>query len=336
MGSRIFIHHDGALGDVLLSLPAMRLIRGDSNFIHLAANPDIAGLLLEAGFIKEASRVGSSIYLSLYSGVLDDNAMRFFSQFERALVFTARETSVIDINIRTVLPDTIVIQTIPDEKINTAEFRLRQLADKSKIVVPCNVLTYEYTSTYLKISPDRLEYTREFLLHSGYDSRRPIIAVHPGSGGAKKCWMRENYLELIEILMRKHAPYIIIFSGPAESDSCKAEINNFINGKKHIIHITGEELIMVASLLKLCNIYLGNDSGISHLASMLCRKVIVLFGPTDHLLWRPPFENVAIISSDYQCAPCDTKMLKDCMDTGCLSKIPVSRVYEEIVNLLGK
>jgi heptosyltransferase III len=39
--------------------------------------------------------------------------------------------------------------------------------------------------------------------------------------------------------------------------------------------------------LSLCDIYIGNDSGFSHLAGLLGRRAVVLFGPTDPLVWKP-------------------------------------------------
>lgn len=331
----VFIHHDGALGDVILSLPAIGLIRGD-NFLHLAARDDIAEFLRKAAFINESTRLSSSFYLSLYTGSHDVYLKRFFSQFEKAFVFSIKEPSIIANSIKKLLPETIEIKTIPDDntKVNVAEFRLRQLANKCKIFIPEKIFTQEYISALLRIPSINIEQAKGFLLKSGYDNKRPLIAIHPGSGGAKKCWEIEYFFELVDLLLRKYKPFIVILSGHAESDSSKAKINNFIKGKSNILHISDNELIMVSSFLSLCDIYLGNDSGISHLASLLCQKVVVIFGPTDPLLWKPPYDNVRVITSDCKCMPCNPLMLNNCRDKRCFTEISVSRVYEEIENLL--
>lgn len=330
----VFIHHDGALGDVILSLPAIGLIRGD-NFLHLAARDDIAGFLRKTEFINESTRLSSSFYLPLYTGNQDVHLKRFFSQFEKAFVFSIKEPSIIASSIKKLLPETIEIKTVPDDntKVNVAEFRLRQLVNKCKIFIPEKIFTQEYASTLLRIPSINIEQAMGFLLNSGYDNESPLIAIHPGSGGAQKCWGIEYFFELVDALLKEYKPFVVILSGHAESASIKAEINNFIKGKRNILHISDNELIMVSSFLSLCDIYLGNDSGISHLASLLSQKVVVIFGPTDPLLWKPPYDNVRVISSDYKCAPCDALILNNCKDKRCLKEITVSRVYEEIVNL---
>ncbi len=330
MNSKVFIHHDGALGDVILSLPAMSLIRAHSDFIHLAARADIVNLLLQLGFIEEATRADSSKYLSLYAGCPDEHLRSFLGQFHKAFIFTANEDTVIASSLKNILFETSLIKTIPSENsnIHIAEFRLKQLADSPQ-------LTADETSNYLKIPQVCLQRSYELLINSGYKKNSPLLAIHPGSGGLKKCWALEYYFELIDLLMRRYNPFVIIFSGSAESETAKAEINNFISGKRNIVHIFDTELIMAASLLSLCDIYLGNDSGISHLASLFCRYVVAIFGPTDPSLWKPASKNTVIISSDSECAPCNKIILRECEERRCLSGIPVSRVYKVIEDLFA-
>lgn len=336
MSYKIFIHHDGALGDVLLSLPAISLIQGD-NFLHLAAKDDIASFLLKVGFINETTRVSSSFYLSLYTGSEDVQLKRFFSQFDKAFVFSIKKPSVIADNIKKLLPETIEIKTIPDEyiKTNAAEFRLKQLANKCNISIPEKIFTGKYASNFLNIPPAIIKNAKSILIDSGFYNVSPLIALHPGSGGVHKCWAIENYFEVIEALCRDYKPFILIFSGHAEPDSFKAKINNFIKGKRNILHISDNELFMVSAFLSLCDIYLGNDSGISHLASLVCQRVIVIFGPTDPFVWKPPYNNVRAISSDYKCAPCNHLMLKSCERKKCIEEISVSLIYNEIKHLLN-
>ncbi len=334
MSHKIFIHHDGALGDVLLSLPAICLIKGD-NFLHLSARDEIAGFLLKAGVINQHSRLSSSFYLPLYTDSKDISLKRFFSQFGKAFVFSTKDPSIVANSIKKLLPETTEIKTIPDKniKINAAEFRLRQLANKCKIFIPKNIFTQQYASTLLKISLINIDTARNFLFNSGYDNKSPLISIHLGSGGVQKCWAIENYFEIIEALLRDYKPFMLIFSGHAESVSTKAMINNFIKGKRNIIHISNTELMMVSSLLSLSDIYLGNDSGVSHLASLLCHKSVVIFGPTDPLIWKPPYANVMVISSNYECSPCDASMLRDCEYKRCLAEISVSTVLNKLRNL---
>lgn len=327
---KIFIYHDGAIGDVLLSLPAISLIRKD-NFLHLAAGQYIGELLLKAYFVDETTRLGSSFYLNLFSDRLDDKLKKFFGQFNKAFVFSTKVPTAVASNISKVIPEIIEIKTIPDENIkyNVSEYRLKQLADKNKIFITENIFTYQYASRFLQIPSANIKQAKEFLHYNRYDSTKPLIAIHPGSGGKQKCWPLDSYFELIDILLSQNA-FVQIFSGYTESDMVKERINNFVEKRRNLIHISNNELIMVASFLSLSNIYIGNDSGISHLAAMLCEKVIVIFGPTDHLLWKPPYNNAKVISANFECAPCNISKSIHCFDKKCLNELSVFDVYEEI------
>lgn len=325
MKSKVFIHHDGALGDVLLSLPAINLIHKTSSSLHLAAKSEIALLFKQLGIAEDISEPESALYLPLYTGCLDTRLRNFLSRFEKAFVFTSRNNSLFTDSLKTILPDTKIIKTIPPENsnIHVSEFRIRQLEGMAEI--SCNAKDEK-----ANIPLVWLKEAHQLLINSGYFRESPLISIHPGSGGARKCWKLENYLELAKILSEDYKSFVIIFSGPAESDADKTAINNFINGKRNIIHISMNELILVSALLNFSDLYIGNDSGISHLASLFCKNVIVIFGPTNPILWRPAGDNVIVITSEQRCAPCSETISINCSDRKCLIDIQISKIIEKI------
>jgi len=123
------------------------------------------------------------------------------------------------------------------------------------------------------------------------------MVFHPGSGGRKKCWPLENYFRLVEKLINRRTCRIIFLTGPAEEPEVADDVHGFAHRHKRVAHMRNEPLIMVACLLAACDLYVGNDSGISHLAAAVSGKAIVLFGPTDPLLWRPLGKGIQVISA---------------------------------------
>ena len=116
----------------------------------------------------------------------------------------------------------------------------------------------------------------------------------------------------------------------------KNEIEHFTNkNKKQSMHLKKADLITVAALLQRSSLYIGNDSGITHLASAVNNSVIALFGPTDPILWAPFNKNIKIISSERECAPCGEDR-HACKNPDCLSEIPVSLVFREAVSFLDQ
>lgn len=326
MQYKAFIHHDGALGDLLLSLPAIDLIK-DNKFIHIAARQDVGEFLFRVGFVNQTSSPGSSLYLSLYNDDdMDDKLRNFLLQFSESLIFSINSPSVIASKIRKIMP-TYEIKTIPVEsrKINIAHFRLGQLKSQYNISIPNNIFSYDYAKNLLNIPEHYLGDAKKILFNSGYDNERLLFAIHPGSGGARKCWQIENYFQIVERLLKYKGVFFIFLSGYAEEKFIKDKIDKFIEGRRNVIHISDAELTMVAAFLSLCHLYLGNDSGVSHLAALFCKKVVVIFGITEASLWKPPYDNVKVIQPDEQ-----YYLIKN----DCIQRISVDRVFNEVVNIM--
>jgi len=288
---KTFIHHDGALGDVLLSLPCIRVIRDNSDFIHMAGPPDVADVLRETGYVHETSPAGMALFTSLYSKGMERAAIDFLEQFDHAVVFTRRGDSLLVANIEKVIPRTEIVITIPPEgeKSHVAQFRLNQLGFGGKS---------DDLQSRLTIPSLYREKGKEFLVrYFGTEGRGPLIAFHPGSGGKRKCWPLENYFNLVEKMFHRYACRVLFLTGPAEEPEVADEIFRFARRHKGVIHVRNEPLIMVAGLLANSDGYVGNDSGITHLAAAVNGKVTVLFGPSDPFLWRPLGTGVQVVSA---------------------------------------
>ncbi|HEX8949219.1 MAG TPA: glycosyltransferase family 9 protein [Dissulfurispiraceae bacterium] len=325
---KTFVHHDGALGDVLLSLPALDVIREAPGVVHFAGRPDIADLLKNAGYVEETSPADSALFLSLYAEDIDERAGEFLAGFGRAFVFTMKGDSPLAGSIGKVVPDTKTVLAVPPggSRVHLAEFRLRQLApDRDS----CR-------DAHLAVPAVYRERARQFLADaagrdtaSALDAGRPLIVLHPGSGGAIKCWPLERFLGLIGRLEEEYDPVLLILSGPAESPEWKESIRRFARGRGATVHAEGVELITVAALLDMSSLYIGNDSGITHLAAAAGGNVVAVFGPTDPALWRPCGSRVSVLLPKAACAPCEP-LMRGNSDCGmeCLYGISEERVFE--------
>jgi heptosyltransferase III len=121
------------------------------------------------------------------------------------------------------------------------------------------------------------------------------IAIHPGSGAVEKCWPTSRFAEVIKRLWEQSYP-VLLLSGPADTE----RVNDLLQdlspppGPGIFQMLTHAPLLEVAQHLQQCRCYLGNDSGITHLAAMLGIPTVAIFGPTDPKIWRPvgPFVKV--------------------------------------------
>jgi ADP-heptose:LPS heptosyltransferase len=106
-----------------------------------------------------------------------------------------------------------------------------------------------------------------------------FILILPGSGSKAKNWPAENFVSLATILAPRIRSLAIL--GPAESGL------EPLFDAAGITVIARLELAEVAALARLSQGFIGNDSGVSHLAAASGAPGVVIFGPTDPQRWRP-------------------------------------------------
>ena len=124
-------------------------------------------------------------------------------------------------------------------------------------------------------------------------SKRPVIAVHPGSGSPYKNWELSRWRD---VLLRLHEAdptrRFLVSTGEAEESA----VSKFLEGLDAldlpILKANRLPLPVLGAALAECRLYLGHDSGISHLASAVGVPSVVLFGPTEDSVWAPQHEHV--------------------------------------------
>jgi len=146
-------------------------------------------------------------------------------------------------------------------------------------------------------------------LRSRHDlTDRPYIIVHVGSGSPLKNWT--GFAALVEIWPRSRRESLVVVRGPVEVErevACPGAVT-----------VTTPTLPQLVSLLRGANAYLGNDSGVSHLAAAVGARCVVLFGPTDPATWAP-LGDVQVLHSTDPCARCPDSTL-------CVHRLPVDQV----------
>lgn len=126
---------------------------------------------------------------------------------------------------------------------------------------------------------------------------RRWMVVHAGSGGAWKCWPAARYAELCLELWRKFGAAVLLVEGPADARQVGAVWRELqMRGQPGpVVHSTGLALRQLAAVLSCCDVYVGNDSGVTHLAAALDVPVVALFGPTDPRMWAPRGSYVSVL-----------------------------------------
>ena len=124
--------------------------------------------------------------------------------------------------------------------------------------------------------------------------RAPWIAVHPGSGSLQKNWPADRWSELGVALLRQRSNLRLLLLGGEADTAAIAAISQSLPPERVRV-VEHAPLPRVAALMAACDLFLGHDSGISHLAAATGIPAVLLFGPSDPAVWAPPQPRVRII-----------------------------------------
>jgi ADP-heptose:LPS heptosyltransferase len=285
--NRILVIRGGAIGDFILTLPALKALRDARPGAHI----EILGykhiaVLAEKRFYAEAVRsieYGPLARFFAGNSELPADLADYFASFDLVLSYLYDPDQIFETNVRRCGVDNLVCG--PARVVENAGHAARQLAQ------PVESLGINVVDLAERIFPsveDR-EFAREFL----GSMPQPIIAIHPGSGSQAKNWPLENWIDLFSSNNRfPNMERVLVISGEADqaqSEQLEREWKN-----RGVRFARNLPLPHLAAVLEHAT-FIGHDSGISHLAAAAGANCILLFGPTDPEIWAPENRNVQIL-----------------------------------------
>jgi ADP-heptose:LPS heptosyltransferase len=124
-------------------------------------------------------------------------------------------------------------------------------------------------------------------------THQPVI-IQPGSGGKHKCWHLDNFLSVGRMLASEGMDVVFLL-GPAEMERFDSSAKDKIGRVARIF--TSRSLADSLAVLSCAGGYIGNDSGITHLAAAMGIRTVAVFGPTDPAVYAPIGPAVTILRS---------------------------------------
>jgi ADP-heptose:LPS heptosyltransferase len=140
------------------------------------------------------------------------------------------------------------------------------------------------TDFYLK--PPDLEFAREWQKRANITQSQHIIAIFPYSRREYKRWPADHYVELCRKLAASPNIIPLLISGPGEANYCRAISDSAGLNRRHtlVFHDLGE----MAAVLRISNLYVGNDGGPKHLAVAVKTPTVTIFQNDPPEYWTPP------------------------------------------------
>ena len=167
----------------------------------------------------------------------------------------------------------------------------------------------------------------------------PVIGFNPGAAfGPAKQWPVEKFAQLAAIISHNYGDdgcAIMVFGTDVDSKAA-LQIREFsVRTPHHVLDMTGKTSLKQAmGLIKYCDAFVTNDSGLMHIAAGLGTPTIAIFGSTDHIATGPYSKNAIILRREMECSPClQTHCPKGHLN--CLESISSMDVYEDLVTMLS-
>ena len=321
----ILVIHQGALGDFILALPALEILRKAFPQAKsvIMGYPRILELVEKRFYAEEILSIDQKGMATFFvrEGSLDFNLSQFFKRFDLIVVFGRDGNGTLIGNLKRVCQGRILpINSSPpwDEKVHFTDHLLKQFTQHG--------FPASESKPKLHLKDSDREWAKDFWKRKSVtlEERAKLIILHPGSGSKRKVWPLDRFFSLAHTLRNHLGSKIFIVLGPAEGAETQKtfegeEPNSFILGK-------GLTLLQLASLMEGCWFFMGNDSGVSHMATALGLPTLVIFGPTDERVWSPRGEKTSVVRSGVPCSPCPQERFFQCKDFECLRGIEMVRV----------
>jgi len=269
---RVLVIFPGALGDLICFMPVLRALarRHQGTSIELMARAELARFAIGRMGVAAGHSIDRREVSCLFrdQSELDPFARGFFHQFDVIYSFFAAN----DADFRRCLT------AATDGAVSFHPFRPDGAGHICELYLHGINASGSQLDALIDLAPPDLESADQVLYSIGM-ARKKYYLIFPGSGGEAKNWKLNRFLQLATEISPLITPLAIL--GPAEAGMTRTLC------ERGIATFDDLDLPTVAALSHLSAGFVGNDSGVSHLAAASGARGVVIFGPTDPARWRP-------------------------------------------------
>ena len=277
---RTVVLHPGALGDVLLAIPALRALRAGApdDELVLAAQPRIGKLLAALGVVDRALAFDALGLHALFTAGAPGEPLRDLAAGARVVSwFGSRDAGFAD-RLRSLARESLIAPSVPADKLTVWEHLLASVA-----MLSAGAGSADAWREPIALREDVVDAGRRALDDAGWDGVRPLVILHPGAGGVAKRWPAEGFAVLAEAIVAMFGSEVVVHEGPADRDAVAS-----LRGRVRVpaLALVDPPLETLAGAIHHAALWAGNDSGVSHLAAVLGAPTLALFTAAN-LAWRP-------------------------------------------------
>jgi len=288
---RILVIRGGAIGDFVLTLPAIHALRErfPTAHVEILGHKQIIALA-DHRFYADATRsIDDASLARLFTpeSELPKAVFDYVEGFDLVLSFLSDQDKTFEQNIKRCGVQNY-IAAVPRALDSDKRHAAAQLARALRVI---GVTVTDFSAQLYPSEEDRV-----VAQSCVGELPGPVAALHPGSGSPMKNWPIAKWSTLGAALLDSRCiASIITVTGEADCDQL-AYLQACWCGKS-VRYAMDLPLPHLAAIIERCSLFLGHDSGISHIAAAVGTPSVLLFGATNPKIWAPKSNDVTVLTS---------------------------------------
>jgi len=283
---RILVIRGGAIGDFIMTLPAIEALRGQwpAAHIEILGYPHIAGLAQDPRLADVVRSIEARAMAGFFvpNGILDPSLMDYFAGFNLVVSYLFDPDHMFADNVRRCGVKRVIEASPRPSDLPAARHYCKALESLAIFV--------EHPQPRVYLGEQNREFATEYL--AGLEGER-LVAMHPGSGSSHKNWAVEKFGAVGRWLIDEMAAQLLVIQGEADETAVGQLVR--LLAPRPLRVVRGLKLTELAAVLERCSLFVGNDSGISHLAAAVKTPTVALFGPVSVPIWEPVGDTVQVV-----------------------------------------
>ncbi len=273
---KILVVRGGAIGDFILTLPALAALRKQfpQTSLEVLGYAHIASLATLAGYASGVKSIEAAALAGFFArrGDLNDALSEYFATFNIIISYLYDPDGIFQENVARISKAQFIAGPHrPDERASTHATEV--------FLKPLERLTIFGADPVPRIDLRQQD-------------AGDTLAVHPGSGSDKKNWPEERWAQLLKRAADETLWRVFLVGGEAEQDRVQ-RLSSFVPIQRLTV-LMNQPLPQLARHLASCRAFVGHDSGITHLAAAVGLRGVALWGASNEQVWRPQSERFEI------------------------------------------
>ena len=286
---RILVIRGGAVGDVILTLPAIGALRlafprariavmGDAKRLCLARHPAYADELADAETWDMHRLFGREPQVP-------QQLAAYLAGFDLILSYLPTPDTAFTDNLKRYCPGEVITwQPHPNAGVHVTDHLMEPVLRYANPGLSAEPRVFPGTEH--RQAADR------FWQSAGFPERG-VLAVHPGSSSRHKLWPLEGWQHVMAWAAQEGVSGVLI-CGPAEEERRIGSLLAALSPEWQVLR--NVPLPTLAAILTKCEVFAGHDSGVTHLAAAVGTRTLALFGHTDPRVWGPCSQRACVMS----------------------------------------